>query len=59
MTNHTRTLLVCLGGFMAGGFTASMVHWPAFPKVAVVAAVATSVALAVGIFTRNAVPRRP
>lgn len=59
MTNPTRTLLVYLGGFMAGGFTASTVRWSAFPKAAVVATVATSVALAVGVFTRNAVPRRP
>jgi hypothetical protein len=59
MTNRTQTLLVCLGGFMAGGLTASMVHWSAFPKAAIVAAVATSAALAVGVVTRNAVARRP
>lgn len=59
MTNHTRTLFVFLGGFMAGGLTASIVPWPAFPKAVVVAAVAIIVALTIGFVTRSVAPRKP
>jgi hypothetical protein len=58
MTNHSRTLLICIGGIMAGGFTASMVEWSAFPKAAAVAAAATIVALGIGFATRPFVPRK-
>jgi hypothetical protein len=53
MTNHSRTLLIFFGGIMAGGLTASIVEWSAFPKAAMAGLVATIVALGIGVATRS------
>lgn len=58
MTNHSRTLLICFSGIMAGGFTASILQWSAFPKAAMTGLVAAIAALGIGFATRSLPPRK-